>query len=66
MSRRANPSFTEAQVRKLLRAARAEGWNEVRLATPAGEVTLSSGAPAAARVAPDIDAELEAFDRGEL
>ena len=64
MARRA-AAFTEANIRKLIRAARAEGGNEGRLRTPAGEVTRSSGLPAPA-AAPDIDDELARFDRGEL
>jgi hypothetical protein len=66
MTRRKTPSFTEAQIRKLIRAARAEGWKEVRLVTPLGEVVLRDGAPAKTTTSTDIDDELARFDRGEL
>lgn len=67
MSHSKRPAFSEALLRRLIRAAKAEGWTEIRLYLPGGEVVLRQGSSPAAEISDRaIEAELAAFDRGEL
>lgn len=63
---RPTAGFTQAELQRLIRAARAEGWQEVRIATAAGEVVLRSGTPAPVDAGQANDFDWGAFDRGEL
>lgn len=56
---------TGAAVRHLIQVAAAEGWTEICLRTPAGEVVLSRGPPSSAGHN-NSDFNWEAFEREEL